>query len=118
MFSVSYMLVQVVMLNARRETLSDPLMGSSHVEVHLVLANQPIQVPVAEQDLLWLFQLLQDQVRLTWDRRLAKPCPQCGAAFVVQKVSRAGVRLRCLALGCGWTAEPDAPAAPDAKALS
>jgi hypothetical protein len=31
-----------------------------------------------------------------------------------------GVRLRCLAEGCGWTAEPDAdedgPATPDAKA--
>jgi hypothetical protein len=40
------------------------------------------------------------------------------AAFVVQKVSRAGVRLR--GLGCGWTAEPDADAdgaaTPDAKA--
>jgi hypothetical protein len=39
---------------------------------------------------------------------------------VVQKVSRAGVRLCCLADGCGWTAEPDAeaetPAAPDAEA--
>ncbi len=57
---------------------------------------------------------------VSWDRPLAKPCPQCGAAFVVQKVSRAGVRLRCLAQGCGWTAEPDAEAdgaaAPDAKA--
>ena len=50
MFSVSYMLVQVVMLNARRETLSDPLMGSSLIEVDLVLANQPIQVSVTEQD--------------------------------------------------------------------
>jgi DNA topoisomerase I len=58
---------------------------------------------------------------VSWDRPLPKPCPQCGAAFVVQKVSRAGARLRCLADGCGWTAEPDAeadaPAAPDAKAL-
>ncbi len=58
---------------------------------------------------------------VSWDRPLAKPCPQCGAAFVVQKVSRASVRLRCLAQGCGWTAEPDAEAdaqaAPDAEAL-
>jgi DNA topoisomerase-1 len=57
---------------------------------------------------------------VSWDRPLAKRCPQCDAAFVVQKVSRAGVRLRCVAEGCGWTAEPDAeaetPAAPDAKA--
>jgi len=47
---------------------------------------------------------------VSWDRPLAKRCPQCDAAFVVQKVSRAGVRLRCLADGCGWTAEPDADA--------
>jgi DNA topoisomerase-1 len=57
---------------------------------------------------------------VSWDRPLPKRCPQCDAAFVVQKVSRAGVRLRCLADGCGWTAEPDAdanaPATPDAKA--
>ena len=57
---------------------------------------------------------------VSWDRPLFQPCPQCGAAFVVQKVSRAGLCLRCLADGCGWTAEPDAeadaPAAPDAKA--
>ena len=57
---------------------------------------------------------------VSWDRPLAKRCPQCDAAFMVRKVSRAGVRLRCLADGCGWTAEPDAeaetPAAPDAKA--
>jgi len=52
---------------------------------------------------------------------LAQRCPQCDAAFVVQKVSRAGVRLRCLAEGCGWTIEPDADAdgsaAPDAKGV-
>jgi DNA topoisomerase-1 len=57
---------------------------------------------------------------VSWDRPLPKRCPQCDAAFVVQKVSRAGVRLRCLAEGCGWTIEPDAEAdgsaAPDAKA--
>ena len=33
-------LAQVVMLNARRHALSDPLMGSSLIEVDLVLANQ------------------------------------------------------------------------------
>ncbi|MGA9656299.1 MAG: type I DNA topoisomerase, partial [Polyangia bacterium] len=31
---------------------------------------------------------------VSWDRPLPKRCPQCDAAFVVQKVSRAGVRLR------------------------
>jgi len=57
---------------------------------------------------------------VSWDRPMAKACPQCNAAFVVQKVSRAGVRLRCVAEGCGWTAEPetgeDAAATTDAKA--
>jgi DNA topoisomerase-1 len=54
---------------------------------------------------------------VSWDRPMAKRCPQCDAAFVVQKVSRAGVRLRCVAEGCGWTAEPEASeATPDAKA--
>ena len=43
-------LAQVVMPNARRHALSDPLMGSSLIEVDLVLANQRIQVPVAEKD--------------------------------------------------------------------
>jgi DNA topoisomerase I len=57
---------------------------------------------------------------VSWDRPLPKRCPQCDAAFVVQKTSRSGVRLRCLADGCGWAAEPDtdedAPGTPDAKA--
>jgi DNA topoisomerase-1 len=44
---------------------------------------------------------------VSWDRPVPKPCPQCGAVFVVQKVSRAGTRLRCSAEGCGWAAEPD-----------
>jgi len=44
---------------------------------------------------------------VSWDRPLPRRCPQCDAPFVVQKVSRSGVRLRCLADGCGWTAEPD-----------
>jgi hypothetical protein len=43
-------LAQVLMANARRDALPDPLMGSSLIEVDLVLANQRIQVPVAEQD--------------------------------------------------------------------
>jgi hypothetical protein len=33
-------LVQVVMVNARRDALADPLMGSSPIEVDLVLANR------------------------------------------------------------------------------
>jgi hypothetical protein len=43
-------LAQVLMPNARRDTLPDPLMGSGLIEVNLVLANQRIQVSVTEQD--------------------------------------------------------------------
>ncbi len=79
------------------------------------------------QGVLRLRQLRQDQVRL---RQLGPPgarapCPQCSAPFVVEKVSKAGVRLRCLKEGCGWSADKEdldaeAPATPppppDAKA--
>ena len=41
-------LAQVLMASARRDALPDPLMGSSLIEVDLVLANQRIHVPVAE----------------------------------------------------------------------
>jgi DNA topoisomerase-1 len=44
---------------------------------------------------------------VSWDRPMPKPCPQCGAVFVVQKVSRSGSRLRCIAVGCGWGADTD-----------
>jgi DNA topoisomerase-1 len=42
---------------------------------------------------------------VSWDRPMPRPCPQCGAVFVVQKVSRSGARLRCIAVGCGWAAD-------------
>ena len=32
---------------------------------------------------------------VSWDRPLAQPCPKCGAKFVVQKISKAGTRIRC-----------------------
>jgi DNA topoisomerase-1 len=44
---------------------------------------------------------------VSWDRPVPKPCPQCGAAFLVQKVLRSGTKLRCIAQGCGYTAEGD-----------
>jgi DNA topoisomerase I len=44
---------------------------------------------------------------VSWDRPIPKPCPQCGAVFIVQKVSRAGARLRCIAAGCGWGADAE-----------
>jgi DNA topoisomerase-1 len=44
---------------------------------------------------------------VSWDRPVPKACPQCGAAFLAQKVSKSGVRLRCIAEGCGYATEPD-----------
>jgi DNA topoisomerase-1 len=44
---------------------------------------------------------------VSWDRPVPRPCPQCGAAFLIQKVSKSGARLRCIAEGCGYAAEPD-----------
>ena len=44
---------------------------------------------------------------VSWDRPMPKPCPSCGAVFVVQKVLRSGARLRCIAMGCGWGADAD-----------
>jgi DNA topoisomerase-1 len=45
---------------------------------------------------------------VSWDRPLPQPCPKCGAKFVVQKVSKAGVRIRCVNEGCDYTADPEA----------
>ena len=54
---------------------------------------------------------------VSWDRPLPKPCPLCGAPFIVQKVLRSGTRLRCIAEGCGYTAEPeDGESEPTVKA--
>jgi DNA topoisomerase-1 len=46
---------------------------------------------------------------VSWDRPLPQPCPKCGAKFVVQKVSRAGTRIRCINEGCDYTADGEAP---------
>ena len=61
------------------------------------------------QGLLRLLELLEDQVRL---RALGpagpEPCPKCGAPFLVKKESKAaGVRLRCIKEGCGYSADKD-----------
>jgi DNA topoisomerase-1 len=45
---------------------------------------------------------------VSWDRPLPQPCPKCGAKFVVQKISKAGVRIRCLTEGCDYTMDPEA----------
>jgi len=45
---------------------------------------------------------------VSWDRPLPQPCPKCGAKFVVQKVSKAGTRIRCINEGCDYAADPEA----------
>ncbi len=47
---------------------------------------------------------------VSWDRPIPKPCPTCGAPFIVQKVSKAGTRLRCLKPECDYTADAEAEA--------
>jgi len=49
---------------------------------------------------------------VSWDRPLPQACPKCGAKFVVQKVSKASVRIRCLAENCDYTADPEANEPP------
>jgi len=53
---------------------------------------------------------------VSWDRPLPQPCPKCGAKFVVQKVSKAGTRIRCLKEDCGYTADAESPEAGEAPA--
>jgi len=56
---------------------------------------------------------------VSWDRPLPRPCPSCGAKFIVQKVSKAGTRLRCINQGCDWTAddEPTESSGPPATGV-
>ena len=44
---------------------------------------------------------------VSWDKPVPKACPTCGAAFLVEKVSKAGTRLRCISEGCGYTDSDD-----------
>jgi DNA topoisomerase-1 len=40
----------------------------------------------------------------SWDRPIESPCPECEAAFVVEKTTkRAGTVRRCLREGCEYT---------------
>lgn len=44
-----------------------------------------------------------------WDRPIQEPCPQCGAAFLVEKkLKGGGVSIRCHAEGCAYAREVDA----------
>jgi DNA topoisomerase I len=46
----------------------------------------------------------------TWDRPVPEACPTCGAPFLVEKRGKAGVTLRCLKDGCGYTRDASVPA--------
>ena len=45
---------------------------------------------------------------VSWDRPIAQACPKCAAPFLVQKVSRAGTRIRCIKEGCDYAADAEA----------
>ena len=51
-----------------------------------------------------------------WDRPLPKPCPSCGAKFLVKKISRRGTQIRCVTEGCGYSSDGEAPEPPAAQA--
>ncbi|HET6281270.1 MAG TPA: type I DNA topoisomerase [Polyangia bacterium] len=46
---------------------------------------------------------------VSWDRPMPQPCPNCAAPFLVQKVSKAGTRLRCIKPDCGYSADGESP---------
>jgi DNA topoisomerase-1 len=47
-----------------------------------------------------------------WNRPVPKPCPDCGAPFLVEKTTKkTGTRLICNTEGCGHTEQVDEPAA-------
>ncbi|MGH7913124.1 MAG: type I DNA topoisomerase, partial [Candidatus Binataceae bacterium] len=50
----------------------------------------------------------------SWDRVVAQPCPQCGSAYLVEKVTkREGARWQCPNKECEYRAPAPAAAAPD-----
>ncbi|MBI3353427.1 MAG: type I DNA topoisomerase [Nitrospirae bacterium] len=40
-----------------------------------------------------------------WDKPINRPCPQCGAAFVVEKYTKAGTSVKCIIAGCNYKEE-------------
>jgi DNA topoisomerase-1 len=47
---------------------------------------------------------------VSWDKPVDRPCPACGAKYLVEKVGRAGTTWRCATEGCGHREEAAAPA--------
>jgi DNA topoisomerase I len=53
----------------------------------------------------------------SWDKVVAHPCPQCGSAYLVEKVTkREGARWQCPNKECEYRAPVPATAAPDGAA--
>ncbi|HVB80780.1 MAG TPA: type I DNA topoisomerase [Candidatus Binataceae bacterium] len=53
----------------------------------------------------------------SWDKVVAQPCPQCGSAYLVEKVTkREGARWQCPNKECEYRAPAPAAAAPDGGA--
>jgi len=45
-----------------------------------------------------------------WNKPIEKPCPECGAPFVTEKVTkRFGTEHVCASEGCGWKEQVEAP---------
>jgi DNA topoisomerase-1 len=53
----------------------------------------------------------------SWDRVVAQPCPQCGSAYLVEKVTkREGARWQCPNKECGYQTAVETPASPAPEA--
>jgi DNA topoisomerase-1 len=53
----------------------------------------------------------------SWDKVVAQPCPQCGSAYLVEKVTkREGARWQCPNKECDYRVPVPAAAAPDGSA--
>jgi DNA topoisomerase I len=53
----------------------------------------------------------------SWDKVVAQPCPQCGSAYLVEKVTkREGARWQCPNKECDYRAPVPVAAAPDGSA--
>jgi DNA topoisomerase-1 len=46
---------------------------------------------------------------VSWGKPVDKPCPDCGAKYLVEKVTKAGAHLQCAAEGCGHREEASEP---------
>jgi DNA topoisomerase-1 len=54
----------------------------------------------------------------TWSRPVPEACPDCGALFLVEKRSKAGVTLACIKEGCEYSRDAAAEAPSEQKAMT